>query len=301
MPLSSFSSSNVSNLHSSLSTFNLSLTFSIHTCLKSPENVFLLMGFSVASFLLLPLYILVLCVGHQRWRKQRSAVAPVTTSHSDFLTYNMIAMEMISMVGNCFCCYGTFSGVHSVMVAGLYMSSIASPGQNLLHVLTCVERYLAVVHPIIYLGLKQSDGIKIRNIVTLCVWIACFVCMHLTEEMVSDFSTASAACFLVFSFSTVAFCSISVICVLNRPRPGDGSGERERVDHLKQRAVNTIMVILAALLFRFVGNLSCIVLYSLAELQEVKCQLLISSLWFSLPSSLVLPLLYLHRAKKLPG
>ncbi|KAK2899461.1 hypothetical protein Q8A73_012590 [Channa argus] len=201
MPLNFFSFSNVSHLPSSRLSSNVTQLLSIDTCLQSSKNVFIFTSFSVTSFLLLPLFILVLYVGHQRWRKQSSVTATATMSHSDFLTYNMIAMEMISIAGNCFCCNGTFSGIQSVMVAGLYMFSISSPGQILLHILTCVERYLAVVHPIIYLGLKQSDGIKTRNIITL----------------------------------------ISVICVLIRPRPGDGSGDRERVDHLKQRAVNTIM------------------------------------------------------------
>ncbi|KAJ4945170.1 hypothetical protein JOQ06_013706, partial [Pogonophryne albipinna] len=52
---------------------------------------------------------------------------------------------------------------------------IPSYGESLFHVLTCLERYLAVVRPIIYLRLRNVQGVRIRNISiglsVLCVLI----------------------------------------------------------------------------------------------------------------------------------
>ncbi|KAJ4945014.1 hypothetical protein JOQ06_013553 [Pogonophryne albipinna] len=59
---------------------------------------------------------------------------------------------------------------------------IPSYGESLFHVLTCLERYLAVVRPIIYLRLRNVQGVRIRNISI----------------------------------------GLSVLCVLIRPGPGDG-------------------------------------------------------------------------------
>lgn len=49
--------------------------------------------------LLLPVFIFVLFVGYQRWRKQRSVVtATAMTSHSDIFTYNLVFLEIFSVV-----------------------------------------------------------------------------------------------------------------------------------------------------------------------------------------------------------
>lgn len=248
------------------------------------------MGFSATSLLLLPLLILVLHVGHQR-RK-------ATMSHSDFFTYNMVAMELISMAGGLITCCGASADVQSLIVAGMYMFSFSEPGQMLLDILTCAEHYLAVIHPLRYRDLRQSAGVRIRTLVAGGVWLLCFVSLGLTEDLLIHFNSTMAMFFWVSTFAVVLVCSLSVLCVLIRPRPGERLGAR---DQLKQRAVITITVILGALLLKFLGIFICIVIYSLSALQEERCLLLLSIPWFSLPSSLVLPLLFLQRAGKLPS
>ncbi|KAK2899526.1 hypothetical protein Q8A73_012655 [Channa argus] len=140
-------------------------------------------------FLLLPLSLHVLFLGLQRWWHQRSFA---TTSHSDILTYHSAAMELICVLGTS------------------------------IHILTCVERYLAIVHPVIYVGLRQSRGVRIRNVSI----------------------------------------GLSVLCVLIRPGPGNMGVNRE------QNYIDWCVVVAS-------GNL------------------------VTLPSSSVLPLLFLHRAGKL--
>lgn len=98
----------------------------------------------------------------------------------------------------------------------------------------------------------------------------------------------------------VSFCSLSVLCALVRPGPGEGAGNRGGADKTKMKAFYTITVILGALLFRFGGQVLVLVIYNFTAVSEhVRCGLLISGVWFNLPSSLVLPLLFLHRAGKM--
>jgi len=212
----------------------------------------------------------------------------------------MVILEFIGVVGETMSCYGIYTDGQFIIEVGSGIFTVVSPGQTLFHLLTCVERYLAVVHPVIYLRLRQGVGVRIRNISIGCVWCICFISASLQViilgTVISDFVL------LVFSSIVVCFCSISVLLVLIRPGPGEGGGNRERVDQSKQRAFYTIMAIMAALLLRFLSNLVFTSLYISSVLGDCGEKVLMWSLiWFAVPSSLVLPLLFLQRAGKLPG
>ncbi|KAJ4945167.1 hypothetical protein JOQ06_013703 [Pogonophryne albipinna] len=213
----------------------------------------------VVSILLVPLFIFVLYTGFQRRRKRGSAA---TTSHSDVFTFHMVVMELIGVVGDTVYCYGIYSNHTFLTNVGIKVFSVILPGQTLFHLLTCVERYLAVVHPVTYLRLRRGGGVRIRNISI----------------------------------------GISILFVLIRPGPGEGGGNRERVDQSKQRAFYTIMAIMAALFLRFLSNLVSTSLYISSVLGDCEVNAMMwSAYWFTVPSSLVLPLLFLQRAGKLPG
>ncbi|CAJ1048256.1 somatostatin receptor type 5-like [Xyrichtys novacula] len=120
--------------------------------------------FITRALLLYPLCIFVLHLGYRQWRQQRSFA---TTSHSDIFTYHMVGLEMIFALGWIIYLSGEFNSYWNLTVAGFHLTSIVIPGQIGFHVLTCVERYLAVVHPVLYLKLKQPSAIRIRNIISL--------------------------------------------------------------------------------------------------------------------------------------
>ncbi len=284
------------------STFNSSES-SLHLlheyCFESRLGNFIFTAFFVAKIFLLPLFILVLYVGHQRWRQQRSVSAAATMSHTDIFTYNMVALELISVLGCCFYCCGALTDIQSIIRVGTDMFSVTSPGQTLFHLLTCVERYLAVVHPITYLGLRQSGGVRIRNISIGCVWLLCFGLLGLNNVLTKDLTSIAGSCLLVFCLVVFSFCSLAVLWVLIHPGPGEVGGDREHVDQTKQRAFHTITAIMGALFLRFVAILVASVMY--ASVLTHRCVVGSSSVWLTLPGSLVLPLLFLHRAGKLPG
>ncbi|KAL3050868.1 hypothetical protein OYC64_001190 [Pagothenia borchgrevinki] len=220
--------------------------------------MFIFTALYVVYILFIPLFILVLYIGFQRWRKRGSAA---TTSHTDVFTFHMVILELIGVLGYTIYCYGIYSN-RTFQTVGMIVFSVISPGQTLFHLLTCVERYLAVVHPVIYLRLRQGVGVRIRNISI----------------------------------------GISVLFVLIRPGPGEGGGKREGVDQSKQRAFYTIMAIMATLLLRFLSNLVSTSLYISSVLGDCEEHAMMWSLfWFNAPTSLVLPLLFLQRAGKLPG
>ncbi|XP_021168708.2 uncharacterized protein LOC110367369 [Fundulus heteroclitus] len=246
------------------------------------------------NLILLPLCISVIHVGLTRWRRQRTP-----SSHCDIFTYHMVIVELMNVSGSTLSCISAHTDSAAVGAVGTYLFANVFSGQMLFHILTCAERYLAVVHPVTYLGLKSAKGIRLRNIVIGCVWLTCLIGMgylSLPDERILN----------LFSFSMVpiavvciSFCSISVLCVLMRPGPCKRGGIPEQVDQSKIRAFHTISVILSVLLMRFGGHICLKALYGHTS-HGFSCAIVLAESWFCLPSSLVLPLLFLHRARKRP-
>eukprot|EP00064_Thunnus_orientalis_P019247 superscaffoldBa00004732_g19363 len=208
-------------LPSSLSVYNLMLK-----CFSSTAGFLSITAFTITIILfVLPLCILVLYLGHQRWRQQRSGTA---ISHSDLFTYHMVITELTNILGSILSCCSVLTDIPEIIMPNLYIYSINLYAQMSFHILTCVERYLAVVHPVTYLGLRKARGIRIRNITIGCVWLLCFVTTG----------------------------------------PGEGGGSRQQVQQSKLRAFYTIMAILGVLLLRFGQNTLSAALYASPQLGE---------------------------------
>ena len=291
MSVNSSSSSRESLLHPNLSTINY-VTFEIHCIITKPSSLIYLSLCITSILLLLPLSILVLYLGLQRWRQQRSTSTAAMTSHSDSFTYHLVVMELFGVVGYALCCWGIHGANGNIIVVALHFWTFIWFGEMFFHNLTCVERYLAAVHPIIYLGLRRGRGVRIRNICIGCVWLLSFGGTSIfTFEYIS---LAVIFCLLIFSLIVSVFCSLSVLCVLVRPGPGEQAADRERVDQSKMRAFYTIVAILGMFLWRFVW---CLIWLALNVSKESSaCVAIAVGIWFYLPSSLVLPLLFLQRA-----
>ncbi len=280
------------------SSSNTSLNPSRHHCHKMSFTIF--KAFFINYILLLPLFSLVLYIGLKRWRKQRSVATAAIISHSDVFTFNVVVLELIGVLGCCLYCSAVYSDDEFLILAGMNIFSDISPGENLFHLLTCVERYLAVVHPITYMRMRQRGGVRIRNISIVCVWLLCFGIVGLYQSF-NYYVIINGPLLIGISCIIVLFCSLSVLCVLIRPGPGDEGRNRKWVDESKLRVFQIITAIMGTLLMKFLSVIvAYVTYYSLISFFEV-CLLTALLNWLSLPSSLVLPLLFLHRAGKLPG
>lgn len=273
-----------------------SLNSSHGSCFIFPPGCSIFTAFTVTNILLLlPLSISVLFFGFQRWRKERGSA---TVNPIDIFTYHMVAMEMFGISASISCCCGAFIGHQKLVKVACNTFAIISCVKMFFHVLTSVERYLAVVHPIAYLSLSKKDGVMIRNISTGCVWLICSVLITLRLLTSKNFNMILFFFNLVSSLIIVSFCSLSVLRALIRPGPGEGCGNGGKADNSKQRAFITLRAIMAVLLLRFGGNLVCQALAPTLS-YRVGCVVQISGIWFCLPSSYVLPLLFLHNEGKL--
>ncbi|MEQ2237683.1 hypothetical protein ILYODFUR_025604 [Ilyodon furcidens] len=260
-------------------------------CIMSSPGSFIYTTLSIIRIcLILPICIFILNHVLQQ-QKKKSPTSSEMTSHCDYFTYHVVIMELIDVLGCMFCYIGIYTNDLNIIFFGILVMFFVWYGQMSFHVLTCVERYLAVVHPITYVGLRNEGGI--RNSIIGCVWLLCFAGMGLAYVQ----NLVFPACMLISSLTTVSFCSLSVLCVLIRPGPGEHAANKERVVPSKQRAFYTIVAILAVLLLRIAWGVMYFLLYLTRA--NNNCIIIVSCNWFTIPSSLVLPWLFLHRAGKL--
>ncbi|XP_040923911.1 uncharacterized protein LOC121201756 isoform X1 [Betta splendens] len=299
---------------------NSSLSHLFSSCFESRLTNLIFTSQLITSLLLyLPLWLFIIYVGAQRRRRQRSSAAAAVMSHSDCLTYNMAATDTLSILASgCYC-----SAVSSrLQWAGFSIFALTVPGQTLFHLLTCVERYLAVVHPVAYLALKQAGGVRIRNVSSGCVWLLCCSMTGWIQVILTSLYFGLMFFFLV----VICFCTFSILRVLKHPGPGRSRRSKQRAFHtvvavlvaltsrlvavlvaLTSRLVavlvaltSRLVAVLVALTSRLVAVLVCSVMFSLS-LTDAGCAVGSSAMWLSAPGSLVLPVLFLQRAGKLPG
>ncbi|KAM3590253.1 uncharacterized protein V6R79_006557 [Siganus canaliculatus] len=292
--MSAPSSSNASLLVSSVS-FDQAMYSFLYSCIQTTVGTLTITAFAIVNILLLfPLYVFVIYLGFQRWRRQRSRM-----SHSDVFAYHMVATELLSVTGSTLCVCAVYTDAHLLLEVALVLMFINFNGQVSFHILTCVERYLAVVHPVAYRNSMTAKVVRVRNVTIGCLWLLLFLG---TGFLFVD--TTSFVIIFLLSIGTaltvISFCSVSVLRVLISPGPGDGGAAGSKVDQTKLKPFYTIMAIMGVLLVRFGGCAVSMVLFRSLPLEmSAKCGLRLSMVWYGLPSSAVLPLLFLQRAGKL--
>ncbi len=123
-----------------------------------------------------------------------------------------------------------------------FMLGVAITGHPLFQCLICVERYLAVVHPVTFLKFRP---LRYRVICCSVVWIitlaSCSICMHslLTGYTYMWFLSMQ---FLLF-LSIQLFCCLAVLRALKQSGPGERGREKVKENHMKRKAFYLILMI----------------------------------------------------------
>ncbi|KAJ0055650.1 hypothetical protein NL108_008811, partial [Boleophthalmus pectinirostris] len=212
----------------------------------------------------------------------------IQLSHSDIFTSHTLIMEVVNMVGSCIVFYGIYVSTRDTLVSvAICVSMLTRCVQMFYHCLTCVERYLAVVHPITYLCLKNRGGVLVNTCVGFAWLFSSGLSALVYNEKLYFYHYISHLLITAFCLATVSFCTVSALCVLIRPGPGEGGRDRKTINQSKRAALNTMAFILGAELASIVNEiLFCVV--ALLSLTSVDiCLLSVNSLWFQLPNSLV--------------
>ncbi|XP_067231453.1 chemokine XC receptor 1-like [Chanodichthys erythropterus] len=124
-----------------------------------------------------------------------------------------------------------------------FLQGLAFTGRPLFQCLICVERYLAVVHPVTFLKYKP---LRYRVICCTAAWIiilgSCLFCsfssISNTFYMYSWFFSIQ----LLLLISIQLFCLLVILKSLKQSGPGERGRERGEENHMKRRAFIIILI-----------------------------------------------------------
>lgn len=281
--------------HNLLSSFSKpNFTF----CSTSSASSLMFLSFTCISFsVLVPLSSLVLFTAIQRQCQRPST----TTSNYDLISYNILALELINLLACGIYLVGRFTLRLVLMKTGLSAVYFVFQGRLLFHCLTCVEQYVAVMHPIIYRNLKTNSGVLARNAIIAFVWLVSLLILVFAYLYSDSFPHIPILLLFALGLATISYCTLSVLHALIRPGPGEVSGNKRKVDQAKKRAYVSIAVIAGAMYVTYIITVTCIALHASSVLEYNEgCVVLTVSFFSCLPSSVSTPLLFLYRAGKLP-
>ena len=227
---------------------------------------------------------------------------------SEIFIFNIAAAELI------FClCVPVVTTVH-LIVAGLqhYVETIVFPyaviycSRPLFHCCICLERYLAVVHPVVFLKYKP---LRYRLGLVASVWGGVAAFTGAFYAYLPEFPVSGYNIFLLVTLIVNLFCSLSILHILKRPLPGQGEMERRGggggendlsggMCPVKRKAFFVVSVVFLTML---IDQLPFVVMYFLfGNVKDyVYCVIDSVTMSFSCVCGLVQPLFYLHRAGKL--
>lgn len=268
----------------------------LQNCLKNTVGIiYLNVVIAIQVFVIIPLCALVIYIGVRRWLQCSS----VKVSHSDHFTYQTVISEFLGLTGLIVSSCGVVTDQNLVTNGGLFIFCSTLFLFMTFDTLTCMERYLAVVYPITYRNLKNVQGVRIRNVAIGCSWLLSVLLAGVLSVGGEKIMAAGLLPITVGSLIIVSFCSLSVLCVLVRPGPGEVGQVKQQVDQPRLRAFYTILIILSVMLLRLGATVLVSVLYSTLQIDDnKKCVLTYPLLWTNLPATFMACVHFLQREKK---
>ncbi|KAK9972200.1 hypothetical protein ABG768_025523 [Culter alburnus] len=214
---------------------------------------------------------------------------------SDFIILNQSVAEVIGNTSIIIFLFSVIINKKVIILISVYLCCTLIVGRPLFQTVFCVERYLAVVHPLVYLKYMKASRIKM-SFVGL-VWLIILIHGWFVMDSYPRIPTFYVGVFIVMLVVCTS-CSVMILWVLKRPKPGEGN-EKEAVYQLKRKAFVAVTVILITLVFGY-GTVSCVIVLRDKVPYHTYCSVLGLSWCTLLPNTAVQPYLYLSKIGKLP-
>ncbi|KAL4647825.1 G-protein coupled receptor 4-like [Arapaima gigas] len=155
----------------------------------------------------------------------------------------------------------------------------------------CLDRYVAVVHPIFFTRIRDN---KIRVAISMVVWALTLAyslikCIFGIDSVVDIFSGL-----ILTAFSIMVFCNISIMWVLRRSVIG-----KEEMHPMKKKGFKMVLIILVIIVILYLPPVALMPFSKYYSFRDFQC--LISVIVFSIMdlSCSVEPLLYMSKTEKL--
>ncbi|KAJ8000613.1 hypothetical protein DPEC_G00182190 [Dallia pectoralis] len=218
---------------------------------------------------------------------------------SDFFALNLTVADILTCMSNLMFVLHNHvkcpqEGSGPLWDTAVFFNGFILAGRPLFQCCICLERYMAIVHPVTFLFCKP-----LRYRVGCCavVWLMilgfCFAYWYKTTNAVNDYTLG----LIVVTFSVMLFCCLAVLRALKRPRPGEG--DSDGMNNKMLRAFRIILLIMVTMVVMYLPLTVLLTMYHFLKPVNFSFG---QSICFSITivTGFIEPLLYVHRAGKLP-
>lgn len=202
-------------------------------------------------------------------------VSPRITKKTDVIRLNMMIFIALVSLTNFLIMSGRVVLQYSSQTLWSLLVGLLTFGNPLFHCYVCVERYMAVVHPIIFLKYRP---VRYRVQVLAPAWMALLICCG-TSFTQCGAKLGNLPKFLVLQcislvpfFVINSFCCVSILKALSRPSPGnkdkntkkDRGGKKKQKEtlDLKRSAFRAVALIQSYIVISYVPPSSLILSYN---------------------------------------
>ncbi|KAL3041687.1 hypothetical protein OYC64_019799 [Pagothenia borchgrevinki] len=251
------------------------------TCRTMPAVLICYLGLQfINMFLGIPANIMVLWLIHRN--KGDSCTSDIFISHlaiSDMLFCLIPPLELANIV---------FLTTSSTWYVLRFFYGIKDSSPLLLSCI-CLDRYMAVVHPITFTELKDRNH---RAILAIIVWVitlayAAAKCVGNIVKFEKVFTGMILA-----SFAFMVFCNISILWVLKQSGPA-----RDEMHPVKKRAFKMVLIILAIIVFNYFPPVALFPFQDYFSPDVFRCYIHYVAFGLMDFSSSIQPMLYLSKVK----
>ncbi|KAM8828642.1 LOW QUALITY PROTEIN: proteinase-activated receptor 3 [Spinachia spinachia] len=153
----------------------------------------------------------------------------------------------------------------------------------------CLDRYMAVVHPITFAELKDRHH---RAALAAAVWLVILAyAAAKCADSIANFDVVFTATILA-AFAFMVFCNIAILLALRRSGPG-----RDEMHPVKKRAFKMVLIILAIIVFNYFPPVALLPFKSYFQHDVFLCYIHYVAFGLMDFSSSVQPMLYLSKEK----
>ncbi|XP_061118033.1 G-protein coupled receptor 15-like [Conger conger] len=153
----------------------------------------------------------------------------------------------------------------------------------------CLDRYMAVLHPITFTELKDRSH---RTVCVAVVWLVTLA--HGTAKCVDNIPNIEKAftVMILTSFTIMLICNVAILRALHQSGPG-----RDEMHPVKKRAFKVVLIILAIIVFNYFPPVALVPFQDQFSQDVFFCYIEFAAFGFMDISSSIQPVLYLSREK----
>lgn len=155
----------------------------------------------------------------------------------------------------------------------------------------CLDRYLAVVHPIVFTNIRDN---RMRIGISALVW-AMILAYAITKSILGVMSVTKVFSSLILSsFVIMVFCNISIIWVLRKSVAG-----KEVMNPVKKKAFKMVVILLVIIVVNYLPPVALMPFASTYTFVQMHCQISVSVFSIMDLSSTIDPILYISKMDRM--